>query len=128
MKTKKMNETSWRTLMLLTTLFIVFVIFQGTVRTPKLPAAKAKAKPLIAARTSQKPAQPRDEPNQPQGEPNQPAGEPNQPPRIEPEPVPTFADTRPVWLHDNLGDLNQVDLSSLSDSDDPNESSESEPQ
>ncbi len=121
MKTRKMNETSWRTLMLMTTLFIVFVIFQGTVRTPKLPVAKAKAYPPVAVHSAKEPAQP-------QGEPNQPAQEPNQPPRLEPKPVPTFAESRPVWLHDNLGDLSQVDLSSLSDSDDPNEPSESEPQ
>ncbi len=119
MKTKKMNETSWRTLMLLTTLFIVFVIFQGMVRTPKLPVARAKANPPVAVRSSKEPAQP-------QAEPNKPAEEPNQPPRIEPKPIPTFAEARPVWLHDNLGDLNQADLSSLSDSDDPNEASASE--
>ncbi len=119
MKTKKMNETSWRTLMLMTTLFLVFVIFQGTVRTPKLPAAKAK--PPVAVHSSK-------EPGQLQEEPNQPPEEPNQPPRIEPKPATTFAEARPVWLHDNLGDLNQVDLSSLSDSDDPNEPPASEPQ
>jgi hypothetical protein len=125
MKTKKMNETSWRTLMLMTTLFVVFVIFQGTVRTPKLPVAKAKAKPPVAVHPSR-------EPGPLQGEPNQPSEEPNQlqdqPPRIQPKPVTTFAETRPVWLHDNLGDLNQTDLSSMSDSDDPNESSASEPE
>ncbi len=115
---KTMNETSWRTLMLLTTLFIVFVIFQGTVRTPKLPVAKAKAKPPVAVRAPEEPNQPLEEPNQPQ----------DQPPRIQPKPVTTFAEVRPVWLHDNLGDLNEADLSSTSDADDPNESSASEPE
>src|SRR5512137_227489 len=95
MKTKKMNETSWRTLMLLTTLFIVFVIFQGTVRTPKLPVAKATAEAPVAVDASK-------ELNQAQEEPNQPPEEPNQPPRIQPKPAPTFAETRPAWLHDNL--------------------------
>jgi hypothetical protein len=52
---KKMNETSWRTLMLMTTLFVVFVIFQGTVRTPKLPVAKAKARPPVAVHASKVP-------------------------------------------------------------------------
>ncbi|MCL5280132.1 MAG: hypothetical protein M1376_09520 [Planctomycetes bacterium] len=132
MKTKKMNETSWRTLMLLTTLFLVFVIFQGTVRTPKPSVARAKAKPSVAVHASKGPNQAQKDPNQPPGEPNQPAEEPNQPPDqapgIQPKPVPSFAETHPAWLHDNLGDLNQIDLSSLSDSDDPNESPEPEPQ
>jgi hypothetical protein len=122
---KKMNETSWRTLMLMTTLFVVFVIFQGTVRTPKLPVAKAKARPPVAVHASKVPNQAQEEPNEPPEEPNQPQ---DQPPRIQPEPVTTFAETRPVWLHDNLGDLNQIDPSSMSDSDDPNESPASEPQ
>ncbi len=101
---KTMRETSWRTLMLLTTLFIVFVIFQGTVRTPKLPVAKAQP-PLIA--------HPQEDPNQPQ----------DKPAPSEPEPViATFAETRPVWLHDNLGDLNGTGWSSESETDDPDES------
>jgi hypothetical protein len=111
MKTKKMNETSWRTLMLMTTLFIVFVIFQGTVRTPKLPVAKAQ--PPVAAHA---PA----EPNQLQQDPNQPE---EQAPHIQPQPVTTFVESRPVWLHDNLGDLSGTDWSSESDpeeSEDPN--------
>lgn len=112
MKTKKMNETSWRTLMLMTTLFIVFVIFQGTVRTPKLPVAKAKAKPLVAVHALQEPNQPQEDPNQPQ----------EQPPLTQPMPVTTFVENRPVWLRDNLGDLNGRDWSSESDMNDPEES------
>jgi hypothetical protein len=37
-----MKETSWRTLMLLTTLFVVVVIFQATVRSPKPSAASVQ--------------------------------------------------------------------------------------
>jgi hypothetical protein len=37
-----MKETSWRTLMLLTTLFILVVIVQSTVRTPRLRVAVAR--------------------------------------------------------------------------------------
>ncbi len=104
-----MKETSWRTLMLLTTLFIVFVIFQGTVRTPRLPVAQAQ--PPLAVR-------PLEDPNKLQDEPA----------LSRPQPVMTIAETRPVWLNDNLGDLKQLgwsspddpDESSLPESDDPN--------
>ncbi len=102
---KTMRETSWRTLMLLTTLFIVFVIFQGTVRTPRLPAAKAQP-PIVA--------HPQEDPNKVQ----------DKPAPSQPEPViTTFIETRPVWLNDNLGDLNKIDWSSSSESDDADESS-----
>jgi hypothetical protein len=97
---KTMRETSWRTLMLLTTLFIVFVIFQGTVRTPKLPVATAQPSFVV---------HPPEEPNQPQ----------EKPAPIQPEPViTTFAETRPVWLHDNLGEMNGTDWSSESETED----------
>lgn len=101
---KTMNETSWRTLMLLTTLFIVFVIFQGTVRTPRLPVARAQ--PFVVV-------QPPEEPNQPQ----------DKPAPVPPTPViTTFAENRPVWLHDNLGEMNGTGWSTTSETDDPEES------
>jgi hypothetical protein len=102
MKTKKINETSWRTLMLLTTLFIVFVIFQGTVRTPKLPVARAQ--PLVVV-------QPPAEPNQlrAKGLPNAASGmgnpepAPSQPAPV-PAPVPAPAEARLVWFNGKLVD------------------------
>ena len=45
-----MKETSWRTLMLLTMLLAVFVIFQGTVRSPRLPVAQAQPAPVVQPR------------------------------------------------------------------------------
>ncbi len=51
-----MKETSWRTLMLLTTLLAVFVIFQGTVRSPRLPGAQVQ--PILPIRVAADPNEP----------------------------------------------------------------------
>jgi len=98
-----MRETSWRTLMLMTTLFAVVLIFQGTVRTmpPKAPligpamggsAPQDCNKPQDAAAVSQ------------------------------PQPVAVVAQTPPqappAWLNDNLGDLNETSWASPDDSED----------
>ena len=81
-----MKETSWRTLMLLTTLLAVFVIFQGTVRSPRLPAARAQ--PTLAVR--------------PQEDPNKVA-------RSRPKAVETMVEAPAVWLDDTPTDPNAAD-------------------
>jgi len=83
----KMKETSWRTLMLLTTLLAVFVIFQGTVRSPRLPAAQAR--PALAVR-------PLEDPNK----------LPNKVVR-RPEAVEVIVQAPPAWLDDTPKDPNE---------------------
>ena len=87
-----MKETSWRTLMLLTTLLVVFVIFQGTVRSPRLPVAQAH--PALAVH-------PREDPNKLQ----------NKVVRSRPEAVEVAVQAPPVWLDDTLTDPNEPDES-----------------
>lgn len=58
---KAMKETSWRTLMLLTTLFIVVVIVQGTVRSPR--PSIASVQPVDRINLPQEPQEPQ-EPNE----------------------------------------------------------------
>ncbi len=97
---KTMRETSWRTLMLLTTLFIVFVIFQGTVRTPRLPVAIAQ--PFVVL-------YPAEEPNQlgDKGLPNAASGTGNlQPAPSQPASVPAAAEAPVVWFNGRLVDRN----------------------
>jgi hypothetical protein len=86
-----MKETSWRTLMLLTTLLAVFVIFQGTVRSPRLPAVQAR--PARAVR-------PREDPNRLQ---NKVA--------CRPDVVEIIDQAPPVWLDDTPEDPNEPDES-----------------
>ena len=83
-----MKETSWRTLMLLTTLLAVFVIFQGTVRSPKLPAAQARPRLAVA---------PKEDPNK-------------LPQKVvrRPEPVEVVDQAPPVWLDDTPTDPNEA--------------------
>jgi hypothetical protein len=116
--------------MLMTTLFIVFVIFQGTVRTPKLPVARAK--PLVVVH-------PAAEPNQLQvkAPPNAASGvgdpEPvsGQPAPVQSAPVPAPTEPRLVWFNGRLLDRetgwppgwvqNEQDQSSVPAENDPNE-------
>ncbi len=100
-----MKATSWRTLMLMTTLFAVILIFQGTVRT--MPPQKPLIGPEMGGSVPQDCNKPQDIATLSQ-----------------PKPVTVVAQaSRPVWLNDNLGDLNETDWSSHSeseDSEDPN--------
>jgi len=132
-----MRETSWRTLMLMTTVLILVVIFQGTVR-PYKPKT-----PLIGPAMGG-PLQPTD-PNQvPEGLQTRPSASeaPDEPAPVEPEPVIAVPDARPVWLNENLGDLHgtvwsaplepedsdEIDQSSRPESADPNQSSSPVPE
>ena len=104
-----MRETSWRTLMLMTTVLILVVIFEGTVR-PRKPRT-----PLIGPAMAA--GQPQDC-NKPQ----------DKPALRQPEPVMTVEEDRPVWLNDNLGDLSKMgwispdESKDSEDSEDPSES------
>ena len=94
-----MRETSWRTLMLMTTLFAVVLIFQGTVRT--MPPKKPLIGPEVAGSVPQDCNQPQDTAALSQ-----------------PKPVMVVAQAPPAWLNDNLGDLNAADWSDSSESED----------
>jgi len=99
-----MKETSWRTLMLMTTLFAVVLIFQGTVRTmpPKTPLIG----PAMGGSVQEDCNTPQDTAALSQ-----------------PKPVMVVAQAPPAWLNDNLGNLNETGWSSPSESeasDDPN--------
>ena len=102
---KTVRETSWRTLMLLTTLFIVFVIFQGTVRTPQLPVAKAQPSFVVHDVPEC--------PNQPQ----------EKPAPSQPQPVVPVVESHLVWFNGKLVDLSKTGWSSGSETYDPEESS-----
>ena len=111
-----MKETSWRTLMLLTTLFILVVIFEGTVRpyrprTPLIGPAMGGGPPADCNKVQDKRLANADVP----------VGD-DRPAPSQPEPVVTVAQTRPAWLNDRLGNLNETRWASLHGSDDPNES------
>jgi hypothetical protein len=114
---KTMKETSWRTLMLMTTVLILVIVFEGTVR-PYKPKT-----PLIGPAMGGYP--PADPNKMQEGSPTRSiaSGVPDKPAPSEPEPVMTVAEARPVWLNDNLGDLNEMGWTSRSKSDDPDESS-----
>jgi hypothetical protein len=118
-----MKETSWRTLMLMTTVLILVIIFEATVRpakpkTPLIGPNMGGSRPVDCNRVQDKSS-----PN-----PELSLEDPNaKPAPIEPEPVQTVTEVRPAWLNDNLGNLNGTNWSSSLDSDDPNESS-SEPE
>lgn len=88
-----MKETSWRTLMLLSTLLAVFVIFQETARSPKPRAARAR--PALAVHPLPDPDKAQDKPTHGQ-----------------PEPVMTGADARPVGFDDTRADWSQTGWSS----------------
>jgi hypothetical protein len=103
-----MKETSWRTLMLMTTLFAVVLIFQGTVRTmpPKTPLIGPDMGgdlPIDCNKPQDKPALGR------------------------PKPATVAAAAPPAWLNDNLGDLNETGWFSSSDSEDAEDPNEASP-
>jgi len=117
---KTMRETSWRTLMLMTTVLILVIIFEATVR-PYKPQGPLIGPAMGASRKA--------DPNQAQeiSETRSLASaSPNEPARTEPEPVRTVAEAHPVWLNDNLGDLKGTIWASPLESDDPEESPSSE--
>jgi len=100
----KMRETSWRTLMLLTTLLVVFVIFQGTVRslppqTPLIGPAMGEAAPEDCNKPLDKPA------------------------LSQPQPVMPVVAARRAWINNELVDLSKMGWASPDESDDPNGSS-----
>jgi hypothetical protein len=116
-----MKETSWRTLMLMTTVLVLVVIFEGTVRpykpkTPLIGPAMGGYAPADCNKV-QEGSQTR----------SIASGVPDKPARSEPEPVMTAAEARPVWLNDKLQDSSETGWSSPLESDDPDESSSSEP-
>jgi len=116
---KTMKETSWRTLMLMTTVLILVIIFESTVRpykpkTPLIGPAMGGSLPAdcnqLQDKSSSNPELSLEDPNL-------------KPAPSEPEPVMTATEIRPAWLNDNLGDLNERGWTSRVESDDPDESS-----
>jgi hypothetical protein len=116
-----MKETSWRTLMLMTTVLILIVIFQGTVRPckPKTPLIG----PTMGGRA------PADCNTVQGGAPTQStaSADPNTSAPPEPEPVTAVAEAHPAWLNDNLGNLNGTVWAAPLESDDSDGSWSSEP-
>ena len=119
-----MKETSWRTLMLMTTVLILVVIFEATARPykPKTPLIGPNMGGDLRADCN---GLPEDSPT-----PASASEDPNKPAPSQPTPVVAVTEERPVWLNDNLGDLNGTSWASdddsdesSSESDDPNESS-----
>ena len=112
---KTLKETSWRTLMLMTTVLILVIIFESTVRPykPKTPliGPAMGGYPPADCNLAQDDSQTRSIPS---GAPDTPAPS---------EPVLTVAEARPVWLNDDREDLDRRGWISRSESDDPDESS-----
>jgi hypothetical protein len=116
-----MKETSWRTLMLMTTVFILIVIFQGTVR-PYKPKT-----PLIGpAMGGSAPADCNKVPEGTQTQSTASAVSENPTP-VGTEPVTAVAEAHPAWLNDNLGNLNGTVWAAPLESDDSDDSWSSEP-
>jgi len=109
-----MTETSWRTLMLMTTLFLLVVIFEGTVR-PRRPKT-----PLIGpAMGGAAPADCNKVPDKAPPSAEVCVRDP-QPARSQPQPVMPAAAARKVWINNELVDLAKMGWASPDESDDPN--------
>jgi len=101
--------------MLMTTVLILVIIFQGTVR-PYKPKT-----PLIgpAMGGTLPPTDPNQVPEGPQTQPS--ASEvPDKPVPSEPEPVVQVAPARLAWINNELVDLSKMGWASPDESDDPN--------
>ena len=110
-----MKETSWRTLMLMTTVLILVIIFEATAR-PYKPKT-----PLIgpAMGAPQQP-DPNLVPESPQEE--LVASEvPDQPAPSQPQPVVEAAPARLTWINNELVDLTKMGWASPDESSDPND-------
>lgn len=123
-----MKETSWRTLMLMTAVFILVVIFEGTVRPYRPPT------PLIGPAMACPPADANKLPDRRPPSAEAGVGDPGS--ALRPS-VTTAPVARPVWLNNRLlepseasrftspepEDRNQTEQSSTPVADDPNGSS-----
>ena len=111
---KTMRETSWRTLMLMTTVLILVIIFEGTVR-PRKPKTPLIGPTMGAPRAT--------DPNQAQR--SSPTGlvaseVVDQPIPSRPQPVVQVVPARLTWINNELVDLTKMGWASPDESDDPN--------
>jgi len=110
---KAMREISWRTLMLMTTVLILVIVFQATVR-PYKPQG-----PLIGpAMGAPRRADPNLVPQRPPTE-HVASVVPDKPIPSQPQPVVRAAPARLTWINNELVDLTKMGWASPDKSDDP---------